>query len=69
VLDFWIDTAIQQADGDNQTTVPEKTSALSFLSEVWISKSERVMNHEEIPSTILKLLNKGSRDRSKILKY
>jgi hypothetical protein len=68
VLDFWIDTAIQQADGDNQSTVPEKTSALSFLAEVWITKNERVQSRDDIATTILKLLNKGSRDRSKNLK-
>lgn len=69
VLDFWIDTAIRQADSDNQGTVSEKTSALSFLAEVWITKSERVQNREEVALAILKLLNKGSRDRSKNLKF
>ena len=69
VLDFWIDTAIQQADGDSQTTVSEKTSALSFLAEVWISKSERIEQREDIAFIILKLLNKCSRDRSKVLKF
>jgi hypothetical protein len=69
VIDFWIDTAIQQADGDFQSTVAEKTSALSFLAEVWITKNERVQAREDISETILKLLNKGSRDRSKLLKF
>ena len=69
VLDFWIDTAIRQADTDNQSTVPEKTSALSFLAEVWISKSEKVETRDDIALSILKLLNKGSRDKSKNLKY
>lgn len=69
VLDFWIDTAIRQADSDNQGTVSEKTSALSFLAEVWITKSERVQSREEVALAILKLLNKGSRDRSKNLKF
>lgn len=69
VLDFWIDTALLQADTDNQTSVPEKQSALSFLAEVWISKSEKVESREDIALSILKLLNKGSRDRSKNLKY
>jgi hypothetical protein len=69
VIDFWIDTAIKQADGDNQSTVSEKTSALSFLAEVWITKNERVQARDDISETILKLLNKGSRDRSKLLKY
>lgn len=68
VLDMWIDTAIQQADGDNQSSVAEKTSALSFLAEVWLTKSERVQHREDIAQTILKLLNKGSRERSKNLK-
>lgn len=69
VLDFWIDTAIQQADGDGQSTIPEKTSALSFLAEVWITKCERVDSRDDIAVSILKLLNKGSRDRSKNLKF
>ena len=69
VLDFWIDIAIQQADADSQSTVPEKSSALSFLSEVWISKNERIQGNQEIALIILKLLNKGSRDRSKNLKF
>ena len=69
VLDFWIDTALIQADTDNQNSVSEKTSALSFLAEVWISKSEKVESREDIALSILKLLNKGSRDKSKNLKY
>ena len=69
VLDFWIDTAVQQADADSQNTVPEKSSALSFLSEVWISKNERIQGDEEISLLILKLLNRGSRDGSKNLKF
>lgn len=48
VLDFWIDTAIQQADGDSQSSLAEKTSALSFLAEVWMSKSERIQSREDI---------------------
>jgi hypothetical protein len=69
VLDFWLDTAIQQADADGQSTVPEKSSALSFLAEVWISKNERIESRNEVPIAILKLLNKGSRDKSKCLKF
>ena len=69
VLDFWIETAIQQADGDSQTSVSEKTSALSFLAEVWISKSERIEQREDTAHLILKLLNKCSREHSKVLKF
>lgn len=69
VLDFWIETAIHQADTDNQFSVPEKTSALAFLAEVWISRAEKIQEREDIALLILKLLNKGSRDRSKNLKF
>ena len=69
VLDYWLEYAIRQADNDGRNTVDERVSALAFLGEVWTHKPAKIEQREEVANSILTMLKRGCRDRSKPLRF
>lgn len=68
VLDDWIQMSIRISDFDGINTPEERISALSFLSYLWEIQSEKINESPDISATILTMLKRGCRDRSKVLR-
>jgi hypothetical protein len=68
VLDDWIQISLRMSDFDGVNSPEERISALSFLSYLWEVKSDKMDENPDISSTILTMLKRGCRDRSKILR-
>ena len=68
-----VSQAIRMADfdmngGNSQVSIKERISSLSFLSDTWEIKPDRIEENPEVAQAILTVLKRGCRDRSKILR-
>lgn len=68
LIQYWIDLCSRQADSDGKQTIGERLQALSLLTDIWLQYTTFVDSKAEICNTILYMLKRSVRERSRQIK-
>lgn len=76
VLDYWLEITIRGVEADGRTSIDERAISLSkvafnsigFLADIWMLRSEKFEEREDLANSILNAFKKICRDKIKTLR-
>ena len=68
LLQYWIDNCSRQADNDGKHSLEDRISALSLLTDIWLSYTQFVDSKAEMGNTILSMLKRSARERTRSMR-
>ena len=64
IIDFWVDFALKESDGDGRKPVDVRLAAISLLCDLWSRFPAKIEENEETTENILTALKRAARDKS-----
>ena len=68
LVDYWVEFGLREAENEPGNIIPTKVSALGFLCDVWCKFAKYIEQHEDSANSILTVIKRACREKSKILK-
>jgi hypothetical protein len=68
MVDYWVEISAREAENDGQKLPENRISALTQLSEIWLSFTAYIDAKEAMSTTILFVMKRAVRDRSRVLR-
>ena len=68
LIDYWLDTNIEQADNDAKASPEERTTCINFVCDLWILFPERLEEREDIKTQTVNVLKKLAVDKFRPLR-
>jgi hypothetical protein len=68
LIDYWMELCAREAENDGKRTNEERIAALAVLSELWLTYTDFVDKREEMSNTVLFMLKRAVRERTKSIR-
>lgn len=68
LIDYWLELCAREADNDGKRTNEERIAALAVLSELWLTYTDFVDKREDMSNTVLFMLKRAVRERTKSIR-
>ncbi|OMJ69095.1 hypothetical protein SteCoe_33282 [Stentor coeruleus] len=68
LVDYWAEFGLREAEKEPALITPTRVSALGFLCDVWLKFAKYIEQHEDSANSILTVIKRACREKSKILK-
>jgi hypothetical protein len=68
LIDYWVELCAREAENDGKHSNEERLAALAVLSDIWLTFTEFVDQREEMTNTILFMLKRAVRERTKSIR-
>ncbi|OMJ82697.1 hypothetical protein SteCoe_16519 [Stentor coeruleus] len=68
LIDYWVEFGLRQAETDDSGASNNRVQALGFLCDVWAKFSAYIEKHEDSANSILTVIKRACREKSRILK-
>jgi hypothetical protein len=68
LIDYWVELCAREADNDGKHSNEERLAALAVLSDIWLSFTDFIDKREEMTNTILFMLKRAVRERTKSIR-
>jgi hypothetical protein len=68
LIDYWVELCAREAENDGKHSNEERLAALAVLSDIWLTYTEFIDQREEMTNTILFMLKRAVRERTKSIR-
>ena len=68
LIEFWVDFGLRQAEIDETSVHNTRVAAIGFLCDIWCKFSAHIEKHEDSANSILTVIKRACREKSRILK-
>lgn len=68
LIDYWVELCVREAENDGKHSLEERLAALAVLSDIWLTFTDFVDESEEMTNTILFMLKRAVRERTKSIR-
>lgn len=68
MIDYWVELCAREAENDGKHSNEERLAALAVLSDIWLTFTDFVDESEEMTNTILFMLKRAVRERTKSIR-
>lgn len=68
LIDYWLELALRQADGDGTHSQEERTVAIAFIADIWVLFTEKLFQREDLGNQILRVMKRASKDKFRPLR-
>jgi hypothetical protein len=68
LIDFWIELCAREAENDGKHTDEDRIVAITLLCDLWLTFTDYIDSNEAQVTTIVFMLKRAVRDRTKCLR-